>query len=134
MHLPFLEDRALVSQFTGARALIFPSEVEGFGLPAIEAYYLGTPVCFTRKTSIEEVLSPATDRGGLSLEEPESLWAALDDVLAMSADEIRECGLRLREVYDSKKVVERMTSVFREVAEDAAKNGGQAVNLISAAL
>ncbi len=112
VHLPFLEDRALVSQFTAARALVFPSEVEGFGLPAIEAYYLGTPTCFTLGTSMQEVLAPATAKGGFSLADPESLWSALDEVLEMSAAEVRTCGLTLREEYDSKRVVERMMEVF----------------------
>lgn len=110
--LPFLEDQALVSQFTGARALVFPSEIEGFGLPAIEAYYLGTPVCFTRGTSVEEILGDAGSKGGFDLKEPSSLWEALDEVLEMSPGEVRERGLELREAYSSKQVVSRMMEVF----------------------
>ena len=117
VYLPFLEDQALVSQFTAAKALIFPSEVEGFGLPAIEAYYLGTPVCFTAGTSVEEVLGVATAKGGFDLDSPESFWRAVDEVLAMPAGEVRDCGLKLREAYDSRKVVERMMEVFRKAAE-----------------
>ncbi|MCH7228000.1 glycosyltransferase family 4 protein [Haloferula sp. A504] len=118
VYLPFLEDRALVSQFTAARALMFPSEVEGFGLPAIEAYYLGTPVCYTLGTSIEEVLAPADGKGGFDLEDPASLWSALDEVLAMTPEEVRDCGLALREKYSSRQVVERMMEVFERVARD----------------
>jgi glycosyltransferase involved in cell wall biosynthesis len=42
---PFLEESALQDAYLKANALILPSEIEGFGLPALEAYYLGTPVC-----------------------------------------------------------------------------------------
>lgn len=115
VYLPFLEDRALISQFSAARALILPSEVEGFGLPAVEAYYLGTPVCFSQRTSVEEVLAPAIAKGGFDLQNSDSLWDALNTVLALSSDEVRECGLTLRESYHSDKVVKRMIKVFREV-------------------
>lgn len=38
------EDHELVSWIAGARALLMPSIVEGFGLPVVEALGLGTPV------------------------------------------------------------------------------------------
>ena len=114
--LPFLDDKALQIKFSAARALILPSEIEGFGLPAIEAYYLGTPVCYTRETSIEEVLKVATPHGGFSLDEPTSLFAALWDVLQVSPEEIYGCGLKLRETYAAEKVAERMVEAFRSVA------------------
>lgn len=112
---PFLEEAALQSAYRTARALVLPSEIEGFGLPALEAYYLGTPVCFVRGTSVEEVLGVATAKGGFSLENVDSLWRALDEVMAMPAREVRECGLKLRETYAAAKVAERMVAVFDEV-------------------
>ncbi len=112
---PFLNDAALQSAYQHARALILPSEIEGFGLPALEAYYLGTPVCYVKDTSVEEVLAVATAKGGFVLEDMESLFTALDEVLAMPPEEVRECGLKLRETYAAEKVVERMLSVFRDV-------------------
>jgi glycosyltransferase involved in cell wall biosynthesis len=114
--LPFLDDEALQMKFSAARALILPSEIEGFGLPAIEAYYLGTPVCYTRGTSIEEVLEVATPHGGFSLDDPTSLFAALSDVLHVSPEEIYDCGLKLRETYAAEKVADRMVEAFRSVA------------------
>jgi hypothetical protein len=33
----------------------------------------------------------------------------------MSPEEVRTCGLKLREIYAAEKVVERMVSVFRDV-------------------
>ena len=115
MKRPFLEEAALQAAYLSARALILPSEIEGFGLPALEAYYLGTPVCFVRGTSVEEILSVATAKGGFSLESADSLLRALDEVMAMPAGEVRECGLKLREAYAAEKVAERMVAVFDEV-------------------
>jgi len=112
---PFLEDAALQATYQEARALILPSEIEGFGLPALEAYYLGTPVCYVRGTSVEEVLCTTTCKGGFSLDSADTLFAALDQVMSMSPEEVRDCGLKLRETYAAKKVAERMLSVFHEV-------------------
>lgn len=116
VRLPFLDDEALRSQFSAAKALILPSEIEGFGLPAIEAYYLGTPVCYTKSTSIEEVLEPATIRGGFSLNEPASLFAALEDVSSITPEDIHACGLKLREIYAARSVADRMMGVFASLS------------------
>ena len=113
---PFLCDKRLREVITGARALILPSEIEGFGLPAIEAYYLGTPVCFTKGTSIEEIIEESTSLGGFDLHAPESLWLALEDVLAMPATEVRRIGLELRERFAAEKIVSRMTDSFRKAS------------------
>lgn len=115
--LPFLEEGALQAAYQAARALILPSEIEGFGLPALEAYYLGTPVCFVRGTSVEEVLSVATSKGGFRLEDLESLETALAEVMAMTVAEVRDCGLKLRETYAAEKVVARMLAVFEKTGK-----------------
>jgi glycosyltransferase involved in cell wall biosynthesis len=105
----------LQAAYRGAQAVILPSEIEGFGLPALEAYYLGTPVCYVKGTSVEEVLAVATDKGGFALDDMESLFTALDEVMAMPPDEVSSCGFKLRETYAAEKVVERMLSVFHDV-------------------
>jgi glycosyltransferase involved in cell wall biosynthesis len=110
---PFLEEAALQAAYLSARALILPSEIEGFGLPALEAYYLGTPVCFVKGTSVEEILGVATDKGGFTLDSADSLFAALDGVIQMSPAEVRGYGLKLRDTYAAEKVAARMVEVFR---------------------
>lgn len=114
--LPFMEDAKLQAAYSSARALVVPSEIEGFGLPALEAYYLGTPVCFVKDTSVEEILAAATDKGAFSLNSRESFFVALNEVMAMDPAEIRRCGLKLRETFDSAKVAERIEKVFTGLA------------------
>ena len=46
----------------GARALVFPSEYEGFGAPLIEAMLLGTPVVCSGHPALREVAGDAADR------------------------------------------------------------------------
>ena len=118
----FLEDDELQTVIREARALILPSEIEGFGLPAIEAYYLGTPVCFVKGTSVEEILGESTSAGAFQLAEPDSLWEALDQVLAMPAPDVRRIGLELRERFAAAKVVNRMIEGFRSVAVNSGSN------------
>ena len=43
----------------GARALLFPSLFEGFGLPVLEAMTLGTPVMTSNVTSLPEIAGDA---------------------------------------------------------------------------
>ena len=48
--------------YTGARALLFPSLIEGFGLPPLEAAALGTPVALSDIAVHREVLGDAALR------------------------------------------------------------------------
>ena len=54
--VPDLSDAALSALIRGARGLLFPSHAEGFGLPAIEAAVLGTPVIASPLPVFREVL------------------------------------------------------------------------------
>jgi len=49
----------LVTLIRGARAVIFPSLYEGFGLPVLESMVLGTPVVASREASLPEVAGDA---------------------------------------------------------------------------
>jgi glycosyltransferase involved in cell wall biosynthesis len=52
-HVP---DDDLAAIYSGARALVFPSDDEGFGLPPIEALACGTPVVACDVPALREVL------------------------------------------------------------------------------
>lgn len=54
-----LEDQSLTNLLTHANALLFPSFVEGFGLPALEAAQIGTPVYCSDIRTFREVLGDA---------------------------------------------------------------------------
>ena len=49
----------LVTLIRGARAVLFPSLYEGFGLPVLEAMVLGTPVVTSRVASLPEIAGDA---------------------------------------------------------------------------
>ena len=54
-----LSDEALKTLYSQARAYVFPSIYEGFGLPPVEAMHCGTPVIAARAASIPEVCGDA---------------------------------------------------------------------------
>ena len=51
-----VSDDELAAIYTGAHALVFPSDDEGFGLPPIEALACGTPVVASDVPALREVL------------------------------------------------------------------------------
>lgn len=57
----FVPDEELRPLLAGATALLLPSEMEGFGLPAVEAAACGTPVIATTESPLPELL----EGGGL---------------------------------------------------------------------
>jgi glycosyltransferase involved in cell wall biosynthesis len=57
--ISYLPSDQLVTLMRGARALLFPSLFEGFGLPVLEAMSLGTPVMTSNVTSLPEIAGDA---------------------------------------------------------------------------
>lgn len=53
--LGYVPDEKLSSVYQSARALLFPSWYEGFGLPVIEAMQCGCPVISSMRTSMAEI-------------------------------------------------------------------------------
>jgi len=51
-----VSDDELAAIYTGAHALVFPSDDEGFGLPPVEALACGTPVAASDVPALREVL------------------------------------------------------------------------------
>lgn len=56
VHLGYTIDRHLPGLYAGARALVFPSHYEGFGLPPVEALACGTAVIASTAEAVREVL------------------------------------------------------------------------------
>jgi glycosyltransferase involved in cell wall biosynthesis len=58
-HFEYVSLPTLVNLIRGARAVLFPSLYEGFGLPVLEAMLLGTPVVTSRASSMPEIAGEA---------------------------------------------------------------------------
>jgi len=54
-----VSDEELVALYQGAHAFVFPSLIEGFGLPGLEAMAAGTPVIAARASCLPEIYEQA---------------------------------------------------------------------------
>ena len=81
----------LVSLIKGAKATIFPSLYEGFGLPVLESMILGTPVITSNTASIPEVAGDAA-----LLVNPYDTRQLADAIITLDSDESLRNELSLR--------------------------------------
>lgn len=79
--LEFLPYDQLVTLIRGAKALLFPSIYEGFGLPVIEAMALGTPVITSNASSLPEVAGDSA-----LVVDPYSIDDIMRGIIAIEAD------------------------------------------------
>lgn len=102
-----------------ARAFVFPSLYEGFGIPPLEAMAFGTPVVATRATSLPEVLGEAA----LFVEpgDVEGLAAAMKSVLENTVlrDELAVKGRAQAAKYDWAQEVKELVSQFQRLEKSA---------------
>jgi glycosyltransferase involved in cell wall biosynthesis len=81
----YVTDNEVVYLYKKARALVFPSKLEGFGFPVLEAMSLGTPVITSNSTSLVEVAGDAA-----LLVDPESEQQITEALLLMENATTRE--------------------------------------------
>ncbi|WP_338661448.1 glycosyltransferase family 1 protein [Pararoseomonas sp. SCSIO 73927] len=80
--LDYAPFRLLVSVIRGAKSVLFPSLYEGFGLPALEAMSLGTPVLTSNTSSLPEVVGDAAVKVN-----PYDIRAMVEGIRALDTDE-----------------------------------------------
>lgn len=117
----YLPDEELAGLLNRATALVLPSLLEGFGLPAIEAAACGLPVVATKASPLPELLGS----GGLYIDPSDTagLAAAIDRVLTdpALARNMREQGLRAAAALSWTRAAAELLAVFDQVAEHHAK-------------
>jgi glycosyltransferase involved in cell wall biosynthesis len=112
----YFPDRGLPALYAGAEQLVFPSLLEGFGLPALEAMACGTPVVCSDRGALREV--SGGHRVSVDPEDPESIrWGMLRLLLDPNmAESYRGRGLKWANLFRWKAVAEKTMAVYREVA------------------
>lgn len=110
--LDYAPFRLLISLIRGARACLFPSLYEGFGLPALEAMKLGTPVMTSNTSSLPEVVGDAA-----ITVDPYDVRAMVEAIRALDTDaELRgwleQAGPRRAALFSAEQYERRLAEVY----------------------
>ena len=105
----------LVSLIRGAKAVLFPSLYEGFGLPVLESMMLGTPVLTSRTSSIPEIAGDAA-----LMVDPYDPRAISEGVRALDENEplrqeLASKGVLQAERFSERAYAERLLGVYESV-------------------
>lgn len=116
IRFPYVERPTLMAMIAGARALVFPTITEGFGLPIVEAMQLGTPVLTARGGATEEVAG-----GAALLADPLSV-ADLTERIACLADDallrrLIEGGRERGRAFSAAAFAQRLERVHRRLLD-----------------
>ncbi|HYZ34723.1 MAG TPA: glycosyltransferase, partial [Crenalkalicoccus sp.] len=112
MLLDYAPFRLLVGLIRGARAVLFPSLYEGFGLPALEAMLLGTPVITSNTASMPEVVGDAA----LTVD-PYDISALVQAIQAVDGDEVLRArlaaaGPRRAALFSPERYAARLAALY----------------------
>jgi glycosyltransferase involved in cell wall biosynthesis len=78
----YVSDAELIQLYREATALVYPSIEEGFGLPVVEAFYLGCPVITSSRSCLPEIAGDAA-----CLVDPFSIQEIADAMLQIASDQ-----------------------------------------------
>jgi alpha-1,3-rhamnosyl/mannosyltransferase len=122
-HEGYRDDAALAPLLASARALLFPSRSEGFGLPLLEAFRAGTPVVASLDPSLVEVA------GGAALhadaDDVEGLADRLVSVLEGGGEELAARARARAAEFTWQRSARALASVYR-AARSPGGSGGRA--------
>ncbi|MFS8084056.1 MAG: glycosyltransferase family 4 protein [Acidobacteriota bacterium] len=114
--LDYVPDAELRAIFQGARALVFPSLYEGFGMPVVEAFASGVPVLTSTVSALPEVAGDAALQvDPLEVEAIREAMLRLAEDSALCARLVAAGALRARR-FSWQNCAEQVAKVYRNAA------------------
>lgn len=112
----YLDEEDLACLYSGARAFVYPSLYEGFGLPVLEAMACGCPVVTSRASCLPETAGQAalyTDPYA-----PEELAGHLDQIIENQqlSQDLSRRGLRRAASFTWQHTANQTLQVFQSIA------------------
>ncbi len=111
----FVPEPEIASWYNAADLFVYPSEYEGFGLPALEALACGTPVIASNRSSLPEVVGEAgvlvdpTDTGAMA----DAMQRVLEDERLQSR--LSAAGPEQARSFSWRRTAEETLDVYRAV-------------------
>jgi glycosyltransferase involved in cell wall biosynthesis len=120
----YLDDATLAALFRRAEVVAYPSLVEGFGMPALEALASGAPLVTTSGSALEEVVGDAAVL--VPPADPEALARALATVLddAAVAARLRAAGPEWASTFTWERSIDAHLDAYRRAVERRAAGRG----------
>jgi glycosyltransferase involved in cell wall biosynthesis len=116
IHLGYVADEELPALYNAARALVFPSHYEGFGLPPLEMLACGGVVISSTAEALREVLG--TCACFVDADDETGWRQAMERILLDPAwrDKLREGSLERARPFSWDRTAERAWQVYRRMA------------------
>jgi glycosyltransferase involved in cell wall biosynthesis len=114
LYTDFVPDAQLTWLYQHCQAYVFPSLMEGFGLPGLEAMTCGAPVISSSATCLPEVYGKAAEYfDPLNVDD---MAAAIERVLSnpKRRQELIEAGKKQAKLYSWQKMAEQTLAVYRQ--------------------
>ncbi len=108
-------DAQMASLYRYAQCFVFPSHYEGFGIPILEAFANGCPVCLSNASCFPEVADDAALF--FNPNDAQSMYDTLKETLASAAlrDELRVKGSKRSKEFTLESMVENSCNVYRKL-------------------
>lgn len=112
---PYIRNDHLPALYQNAKAFIYPSKYEGFGIPIIESLYSKTPVITTRMSSLPEAAGP-----GAIYVEPEKIEEISEAILSILKDdslrnELSQNGFEYVQKFNQKILTTQIFDIYKSL-------------------
>ena len=114
MHIS-ANDAQMASLYRHALCFVFPSQYEGFGIPILEAFANGCPVCLSNASCFPEV---AGDAGiFFNPNDAQSMLDVLKELLVSATlrDELKNKGMERIKDFSLEQMVENTCNIYRKL-------------------